>query len=42
MISQVTGVPPQDVHIDLPVRVDLVEVEDGYVLPLLAPRSNDK
>jgi uncharacterized OB-fold protein len=37
LVSQVVGIPPDDVHIDLPVHVDFVEVEEGLTLPLFRP-----
>ena len=39
IVSQVIGVPPRDVEIGMPVRVDFVEVEPGLVLPLFRPVS---
>jgi uncharacterized protein len=42
LVSQVVGIPPDDVHIDLAVQVDFVEVEDGLTLPLFRPLDADK
>lgn len=41
LVSQIQGVPPDQVHIDMPVEVVFVEVEPGLTLPLFRPVSDD-
>lgn len=42
LISQVIGVDHSQVHIDLPVEVDFVEVEPGLTLPLFRPTAQQE
>jgi uncharacterized OB-fold protein len=38
IISNVVGIPPDDVRCELPVQVTFEEVRDGYLIPKFVPR----
>ncbi|GAA1267534.1 OB-fold domain-containing protein [Pseudonocardia aurantiaca] len=40
LISQVIGVSPDEVHVDMPVEATFVEVEPGLTLPLFRPTQD--
>lgn len=40
LLSNIVGVPPDGVHIDLPVQVRFEQIEDVW-LPLFEPRAGD-